>query len=157
MTNEKDESVRTCQDIRPEYELLPDMYSEEFHEFEVSNNRSIAELDSCKVLFIEEECSLCGKRANSLVVTGETPQKMQEYKHLIYDVYEAFYENPQSYGQTGFSGPVLRDRMSVHMEIMSTLDEVNRMARDDAESGVEKQSAQEIWAETLGPEYANDG
>lgn len=156
MTNEKDAPPRTCQDLGPKYELLPDMYSEDFHEFEFSNRQLIADIASCEVIFLKEDCSLCGKGRDQLVVSGNAPRKMREYKRLIYAVYEAFYAHPRSYGQTGFSGPIRRESVSMHLEIKSTFDEVTGMACDDAEGGAQKRSKREIWRKTLGPEYAND-
>lgn len=57
MVNTGNNEEMTCKDIESEEFLNEYSLSEEFHDFQETNEEQITDLSFCEVLFVEEECS----------------------------------------------------------------------------------------------------
>lgn len=155
MINNSTDDEMTCKDIdnqqlRNDYAL-----TEELHDFGAADTEVITALPFCDVLYVEETCSHCSAVLRGVNIRGDEPEKMREYKRLIYDVYAAFYHNPRSPHHITFSEGIVDASLEIQLEIQSTLSKVIALGCSDAEDAAAKQSKQEIWTQTLGPEHAD--
>lgn len=156
MVDQSNNEMPTCRDIEDEAFLQAYGFSEEYHDFQEVDRKFITEVGVCEVLLVVEECSLCSARLPGVVVSGDAPAQMQTYKQLLYDVYEAFYEDPQSHEYIALSKGLANVSFNMQMTIQSELSTVIELGRDDAERGVAKQSEVELWTQVLGQEFGDD-
>jgi hypothetical protein len=145
----------TCKHIDDEAFLDEYALSEEFHDFGDANEELITDLSFCEVMFVEERCSYCSALLRGVAIRGDPPETMKEYKRLLYDVYEAFYANPRSHDHITLSQGLVDASREIQIEIQSTLSQVIAHGCDDAGDVAAKQSRQELWTQTLGPEPAD--
>ncbi|QLH83790.1 hypothetical protein [Halosimplex pelagicum] len=155
MIDQIDDEDVTCREIESEAFLETYALSDEYHDFEEETRTVVTDVPCCKVAFIEEECSYCSARLSDVRVVGDAPESMDEYRRLLYDVYEWFFDDPRSHDRFSLSGGITAEGRNMQLVITSNLKDVVEYARDDAEMAVGKQSREEIWTKVLGPEYAD--
>lgn len=144
-----------CRDIDPAELFKQGVAAEAYHNLQEETQEVISDRSCCKIAVIEEQCSRCSAKIVGLKILGDVPELMQTLKEMIYDVYEAFYEDPR---------PVQHVDMGLHMaelgkdaliELFKSLQLAAGLGSEDAENETGNRSKQETLAQILGPEYAN--
>lgn len=156
MIDQDNNKATTCEDVDSEELLQEFAITEELHSFKEAKEQSITDLHFCEVVFVEEECSYCSARLRGVRITGDPPQKMRQYKRLIYELYEAFYENPRSHDHITLSGGFANADIKMQMVMQTEISRVIKLGYDDAQDSSAKQSEQKIWTQILGPEHAGN-
>lgn len=144
-----------CRDIDPAELFEQGVAPEAYHNLQEVTQDVISDRSCCKIAVIEEQCSRCSAKIFGLRILGDVPDLIQTLKEMIYDVYEAFYEDPRSVQHVDLGEHMVELGQDALIELFKSLQLAAGLGREDAEDGTDKRSKQEILAQILGPEYAN--
>ncbi|WP_340099088.1 hypothetical protein [Salinibaculum salinum] len=145
-----------CKDIETadlfEQNLAPEVY----HDLTEVRRDVVTDLSFCEIEFIEEECSRCGTRIPGLMINGDPPKSLQEFKIMLHNVYEPFYGNPRSVEYVDMDTRLAESSPEATIEIFKSVMFAAALGSEDAENETGKRSKQALWTQILGPEYTDD-
>lgn len=155
MKDTRDPEAVPCRDIDPAELFKQGLAPEVYHDLREVTQEMISDHPCCKIVFIEEQCSRCSTKIPGIKILGDVPESMQNFKWMIYDVYEAFYEDPRSVQHVSMGQHTVELGQEAVIGLFKSLKLAAGLARKDTEGGAGKRSKKETWARILGPEFAD--
>lgn len=156
MTNTRDSEPASCRDIDPADLLDQGLDPEMYHDLREVTQEVISDRSCCKIAVVEEECSRCSNRIFGIRLLGDVQELMQHIKWMVYDTYEAFYEDPRSIQHVDMGLHMIELGQEALVELLTALLLAAGFARNDVENGTDKRPKQEIWTQVLGSEFTDD-
>lgn len=155
MTDTRDSEPAPCSDIDPADLIDQGLDPEMFHDLQEVTREVISDRSCCKVAVVEEECSRCSNRIFGIRLLGDGPELMQHIKWMVYDTYEAIYEDPRSVQHVDMGQHIVELGQEAVVELCKSLLLAAGFAHNDAEKGADKRSKQDIWTQVFGPEFTD--
>lgn len=154
MTDTHDSDAVPCRDIDPAELFEQGLSPEVYHDLREVTQEVISDRSGGKIVFIEEQCSRCSTRIPGIGIFGNVPESMQTIKSIIYEVYEAFYQNPRDAQYVSMGQQMVELGHEAVTELFKSLLLAAGLGHKDAENATGKRSKPEVWAQILGSEFA---
>ena len=128
----------------PEADLSPDA-----HDLREANHQKIFELTKLSVYFLTSECKHCSREYYGHDVVGTKIETESDLRIATYELYEAFYDEPRSISFPVFQSIVASDDPSTNFTLAEFLSAAVDLGYEDATSGREKRSQNEVFERVL--------
>lgn len=131
MQDSTDSNEATCTD---------EPLSPEAHDLEEIDQTLLLELDACAVYAVTSRCTRdgCDSEWSSAKIIGQKPKTKQEFRSVVYQLYESFWENPRNISHLVMIRLVPVSDTGARHALASHLSEAVDLGCRDADSGDKK-------------------